>query len=110
MKHLSAVCFALCLSAPAAIAEGDVDEGFNLVEEGAKIILRSLFEEMSPTLEELQNDLSGLAEEMAPAMRDLQGLIGDMTLYHMPEVLPNGDIIIRRKSPLEVDPDAEVEI
>lgn len=85
-----------------------MQEGFSLLEEGAKILLRGLMEEMEPAME----DLHGLAENMAPAMRELQGMIGDMTDYHMPERLPNGDIIIRRKTPLteDVPGDGEIEL
>ena len=43
----------------------------------------------------------GLLAEMEPAIRDLEGAIDNLNAYHAPEVLPNGDIIIRRK------PDAE---
>ncbi|NHW17243.1 hypothetical protein HA071_25590 [Escherichia coli] len=62
--------------------------------------------------------------EVEPRMRDLaraledwnfEGLtIDDLGAYHPPEKLPNGDIIIRRKIPLEgpsEDPmDDEIEI
>lgn len=87
-------------------AEEPVEEGFSLIEEGAKILLRGLFEEMEPAFEDLQ----GFAEDMGPAMEGLRGIIGDFSSYHPPEVLPNGDIIIRRKSPLELAPGDEIEI
>ena len=35
---------------------------------------------------------------------ELEGKIVDMSLYYLPEVLPNGDIIIRRRVPLVVEP------
>ncbi len=76
-----------------------MDEGLSLMEQGAKMLFRGLMTEMEPALK----DLKGLAEEMGPGLAELQGLIGDFTNYHAPEVLPNGDIIIRRKTPLEVE-------
>ena len=104
---LSAVLLAVPMSAETAgDGKEDMQEGFSLLEEGAKILLRGLMEEMEPAMEDLQ----GFAENMGPAMRELQGMIGDMTDYHMPERLPNGDIIIRRKTPLENDAPAEGEI
>jgi hypothetical protein len=46
----------------------------------------------------------GVMAEMEPALRDLQGALQNLDAYHPPEVLPNGDILIRRKVPLEVAP------
>jgi hypothetical protein len=36
-------------------------------------------------------------DEMGPALTELQDTISDWSQYAPPEVLPNGDIIIRRK-------------
>ena len=36
-------------------------------------------------------------DEMGPALTELQDTISDWSNYAAPEVLPNGDIIIRRK-------------
>jgi hypothetical protein len=50
---------------------------------------------------------------MGPALRDLMDQVGDLSAYHAPEVLPNGDIIIRRKTPQEmqdIPPDGEIEL
>ncbi|MFV2033907.1 MAG: hypothetical protein ACC631_02125 [Halocynthiibacter sp.] len=85
------------LTVTPATAEEDMGKGFNLIEEGARIILRGLVEEMGPALEELQ----GMAGNMGPVIEELQAMIGDISLYRMPELLPNGDIIIRRRSPTE---------
>ncbi len=81
--------------------EGDVQEGIDLLEEGAKLFLRGFLDDIEPALEEF-------AQNMKPAMRELMGMIDDFDAYHLPEVLPNGDIIIRRK--IKVDPPAEGEI
>lgn len=68
----------------------DMGEGLSLMEEGARLLLRGLMAEMEPTL------------------RELEGLVEDLNAYHPPEILPNGDIILRRKEPLE-EPPAEAE-
>ena len=78
-------------------------EGLSLMEEGAKLLFRGLMTEMGPAMKDLQ----GLAKEMAPALAELKEMIGDFSDYHAPEVLPNGDIIIRRKTPLKVEPPLE---
>lgn len=83
--------------------------GKSLMEEGMRLFLDGLREEMSPAL----RDLQGFAEEMGPSMRSFMQEMGpaltelldevrDWTQYHPPEILPNGDIILRRKTP-EID-------
>lgn len=62
--------------------------------------------------EALRLFMKGLLEEMEPAVDGLEGLLDDLGAYHAPEVLPNGDIIIRRKRPLEpeIGEEGEVEL
>ncbi|MBU2993900.1 hypothetical protein Q4555_11295 [Octadecabacter sp. 1_MG-2023] len=104
MKHfILAVC--LCLPLPAlAEEEGDFEEGFSLMEEGAKLLFRGFMNEVEPTLDEF-SDLAGelepalemLASEMGPALLEMIQTLDSVRYYDTPEVLPNGDIIIRRK-------------
>ena len=117
--------FLLCLSlaAPPAFAEDPgEDNGRPLIEEGLRLFMEGMMREMQPALE----DLEGMADEMRPAMREflremgpalaeLLSEIEDLSAYHPPEILPNGDIIIRRKDPApdpepEPGPDEEIEI
>jgi len=106
MKRSAAVLvLSLALAGPLWAEEPapKTDDGFSLVEEGAKLILRGLMSEMEPALKDMDkalNDLAPMMEEMAPRMRELITLLGDMQNYQAPEVLPNGDILIRRKVPL----------
>lgn len=83
-------------------------EGRSLIEEGARLLFEGLRREMGLALEGLRDR----AEEMEPALRDLMEKIGDLSAYHPPEVLPNGDILLRRKTPEErqADPAPEGEI
>ncbi len=95
---------AICL-APAVFAEDTGDEGLSLMERGAKLFLEGILKEMEPALEGLEDVgpmLREFAQEMGPAFAELMGEIKDWSAYHPPEILPNGDIIIRRKSPDEV--------
>lgn len=101
--------FALtALSGSAAIAEEK--SGRSLMEEGMQLFFEGLKDEMSPAM----RDLRGLAEElgppvqrflseMGPALAEILAEVDDWTLYETPEILPNGDIIIRRRQ--EEDPD-----
>lgn len=97
------------------------EDGPSLMEEGARMFLEGILREMKPAL----RDLEGMAEEMEPALREfaremgpalaeLLGRIDDLSNYHAPEMLPNGDIILRRKTPLKPEPEAapgeEIEI
>lgn len=97
----------------------DIDEGFSLMEEGAKLLFRGLMQEIEPAMD----DLKGLAEDiepglrqfaldMGPKMAELLEKIDDFSNYDPPEFLPNGDIIIRRKpDAVPFDPNAaEIDI
>jgi hypothetical protein len=100
--HVSAACL-LCLSAPVAAQESE-ENGKGLMEKGAELFWEGLRKEMAPALE----DLEGLAAEIGPSMREFLAEMGpalaaiaaeveDWSSYELPEILPNGDIIIRKK-------------
>ena len=106
MQHF-ALPFALALSLATPLAADsdppDEDRGFSLMEEGAQLFLRGLVRELDPALreledlaQELQPALRALADEMGPAIVDLMATIDDIGYYEAPEILDNGDIIIRR--------------
>ncbi|MCB1398149.1 MAG: hypothetical protein H6898_04120 [Rhodobacter sp.] len=40
-----------------------------------------------------------LLNRVDPWFRDLGAMLGDLSGWHAPEVLPNGDILIRRRRP-----------
>ena len=90
-KHLAALAFAVLVSVAPAHAQDDapladeMEEGFDLLERGSRLLLESLI------------------EEMGPAWAELRFLLNELNAYHPPEILPNGDIIIRRKAPLAPD-------
>ena len=101
MKHAIALTLALVLASPAVAQDSDDDsnlrEGWGLLSEGSRLILEGLAEEMRPFVD----------EHLLPTIAELGALIDDVALYELPERLPNGDIIIRRRVPL--DPDATPE-
>jgi len=86
-------------------AGGDVDRGFSLLQEGAQSLFRGLMGEMKPQLDEMQKGLGEAAAQLGPKLRQFLALVDDMSNYGAPERLPNGDIIIRRKVPLEPAPE-----
>ncbi|SPF78437.1 hypothetical protein [Pseudoprimorskyibacter insulae] len=104
MKQIAfATAATLCLALPAYAEE---ERGTSLMEEGAKLFFKGIMQEMEPALDELQ----GLADEigpsllefsraMGPALKDLLAEVEDWSVYEPLEMLPNGDIILRRKQP-----------
>ena len=95
----------------------EAGDGLSLMERGAQLFMEGILREMEPAIEEFQ----GFADDMGPALRQFADEMGpklgalleeieDWSAYMPPEVLPNGDIIIRRKPdhPL-TPPDAPTE-
>lgn len=120
MTRLLPAILALALSVAPAAAQtaedkaepGDMDRGFSLLEEGTKLVLRGLMDRMEPALDDLSGELGTALRELEPALRRLAELIDDIRLYEMPEILPNGDILIRRRQPLgpPLPPGGEIEL
>lgn len=117
MKQLLIPVFALSLTTSPLAAQTDAptpEEGFSLMEEGAQLLLRGLMSELEPAFDDLQDlatemgpRMQMLTEQMGPAFAELLGQVDDLTRYHPPEFLPNGDIIMRRRDDA---PDFEPEL
>ncbi len=90
MKALSTILF-VCLAAFPATAQEDEPQGRDLMAEALRLFMQ------------------GFMAEMEPALEDLEGFVANLNAYHPPEVLPNGDIIIRRKTPLEREMEEQLE-
>ncbi len=86
MRPMLVILLLLATPAPADTQE---EQGRDLMAEALKLFMR------------------GLMAEMEPAMEGMEGLLEDLSAYHPPEILPNGDIIIRRKTPVDRGPDEE---
>jgi hypothetical protein len=56
--------------------------------------------------EDMANLLDGLRRGLGDGLDGLAGQIGELSDYHLPEVMPNGDILIRRRTPLP-EPDGQ---
>lgn len=99
MKQLSAYLFALSFAATPLAAQDDAPP--SLMERGAQQFLEGLLQEMEPALDGMREFM----DEMGPAMMELLEEVKDWSNYEPPEVLENGDIIIRRKpDPTPVPP------
>jgi hypothetical protein len=109
--------FVLCLALAAipAVAQeqaspsDQTSEGFDLMQQGAELFLRGLQGQIEPTLKDLSDQADELARDLEPTLRLLSDQMGqaltallaridDLSYYEMPEILENGDIVIRRKA------------
>lgn len=91
--------------APESGTDGDMREGMDLLGEGMRLFFKGLSDELEPALRDM-------AKQMQPAMQRLLELMDDFEAYELPEKLPNGDIIIRRKPepPPGTTPEGEIDI
>lgn len=93
---------ALVLAASPALAQEDDPGPFGF---GAEGMMRELLREMVPNVRDLEG-----------AMTMLGAVMDEIESYEAPEMLPNGDIIIRRKRDGDEDggpaipPDGELEL
>ncbi|WP_299412033.1 hypothetical protein [uncultured Sulfitobacter sp.] len=117
MKQILAAPLALVLLTVPVKAE----EPPSLMERGAQLFFEGLMQEMAPALEDLTAlmeeagpALQSFVAEMGPKLREVLEEVEDWSVYEAPEVLENGDIIIRRKpdapdvSPEETMPQIEL--
>ncbi|WP_293574832.1 hypothetical protein [Phaeobacter sp.] len=111
--------FALALCCAAALGLGALtptfaaaqeEGGSSLMERGAELFWEGLRQEMAPAIDDLKALAEGLGpslqsflSEMGPALADIASEIEDWSVYERPEILPNGDIIIRRKPDTQPD-------
>ncbi|WP_460274968.1 AAA+ family ATPase [Celeribacter sp. ULVN23_4] len=90
MKRIALIT--MLMASPLAAEEtppSEGSEGWNMLREGSRLLLEQLFEDMGPALE------------------DLEGFVDDLNAYEAPEILPNGDILIRRKPDRPLTPPQE---
>lgn len=119
MKQIAVtVALVVALALPAQAEDQTPQEGFGLMEKGARLLFEGLAQEIAPALREMEGlsdqlepALRGFVENMGPALGEFLGQVEDFSKYHPPEILPNGDIILRRKTPDElVAPEGDVEL
>lgn len=110
MKHLVLALLLLPLPAAAQTPPSDADKGLSLMQQGAELLFNHMMGQVEPGLQ----DMAQALKEAQPKLMEILGMIDDLKNYHGPEKLPNGDIILRRKTPaelkLEALPGAETEL
>jgi hypothetical protein len=100
------LALALALSPGMLAAEeppsSDIDEGVSLMERGARLLFEGLISEMEPRLKDMAEGMEEFAGKAGPMLADLAAMIDEIGNYHAPVMMPNGDILIRRKTPEEL--------
>ena len=119
MKQLAIMAFVVGMSViPAHAQEAETpqdEDGFSLMEEGARLFMRGIMSEIEPALDEMRESMEELgpafaefAQAVGPAFAELLDTVDDIRHYEAPEILPNGDIIIRRSPDAPIwEPDPE---
>ncbi|MEM7210523.1 MAG: hypothetical protein AAF479_01320 [Pseudomonadota bacterium] len=90
MKYAASVLLCAALVAPSLPASAQS------VEPPSFIPQLKLPEELDDALRKMMDDLKPTLDETMKMMESF-GNMGDPRHYHLPEVLPNGDIIMRRR-------------
>lgn len=99
MRHLLALTLVAMLAGPALPQDAEPEEPpRHFLDRYLENRMRELAEELQRELQEnIQPELERLMGEMMPRLQELMELVGGLQYYEMPEILPNGDILIRRK-------------
>ncbi|MDF1718257.1 MAG: hypothetical protein P1U75_16510 [Antarcticimicrobium sp.] len=115
MKHARAFALTFALVAPAAPALAqEEDNGPSMMEQGLQLFMEGLRQEMAPAVKDLRGfaeragpSMRSFFQEMGPALAEMMDEVQDWTRYYPPEMLPNGDILIRRRPEPGDDPAPE---
>ncbi len=104
MKRVILILSLLAAPIAAPVSAQEPEQGLSLIERGAQLFFEGLMREVEPALKDLEGAmremepaLKDFVDRMGPALTDLLGRVDDLANYEAPEMLPNGDIILRRK-------------
>lgn len=106
MKQLATSALILLLATSGAHAQDTTPSDNPELSEGVELLNRGF----QLLLEGLANEIEPLADEWSEGWADLVEKFDDIQTYYPPEMLPNGDIIIRRRTPLDSPSSGETDI
>lgn len=102
MRRVLALCLTLA-AAPALAQDAPAPETPPALMDQVEGLMQKFLDRFAPQMEQMEQGLNALE----PDLQDFMGKMRDMVQYHPPEMLPNGDILIRRKQP---DPAPQPEV
>jgi len=108
MKRIALPLIACLIALPAAAQETEPQEPpedsaplLPFLEQFGKDLMRDFQQEIAPDLERMMErmgpEMERLMAPMLPRLQELGETLGGLTQYELPEILPIGDIMIRRK-------------
>ena len=83
--------------------ESGAESGGDIFERGLESFMQNMLKEAEPHLDRLGRDLGETVNSLRPILGDIGTLMDDVKNYQAPERLENGDILIRRKTPEELE-------
>ena len=105
MKHLYAALVILSIGMSPTQAD---EPSLGLIKQNEQFFLKSLLKQLPDALNDLEAltrplelSLRSFTQEIAPYWGDLLQKVEDWSIYRAPKVLPNGDIILRKKPPTQ---------
>lgn len=101
-----ALVLALLVLPPSpALAQEDEGGLGALIEDGARGMIEGMLDDMRPAIDDLEGLVAEygpllelLGEEMGPALMAVFRQIDSIAHYEPPVILPNGDIVMRRRA------------
>ena len=90
-RALVPLMLVVLMTEPVKAEDSSVSERLDLMGQGLSLLFEGLTREAGPML-------GDTLAQLRPLLEDLAKMIDDLSAYEAPEILPNGDIIIRRKS------------
>jgi len=102
MKHVALALMLLPAPALAQTPPSDADKGLSLMQQGAALLFNHMLGQVDPSLQ----DMAQALKDAQPKLMEMLALMDDLKNYRAPEKLPNGDIILRRKTPAELQREA----
>ena len=100
MKHIALTLALAATPLPAMAQDSDIPPALKDLAESMRELLEGFTNDVAPLMEEFSDEVTPMFERLAEELKGLNA-------YHPPEVLPNGDIIIRRKTPEEGEAPAD---
>jgi len=102
MKRFALILALAASPLPAAAQDTEIPPALNDLADSMRELLEGFTNDVAPLMEEFSEEVTPMFERLAEELKGLNA-------YHPPEVLPNGDIIIRRKAPVEPPKDAPMD-